>query len=350
MAKYLGRLGYAGVTFFFVLSGFVLMWSARDHDTVLGFYRRRLVKIFPNHLVTWVAGFVLMAVTGALAAVPLAALVPSLFLVQSWSTELPVLFGTNGPSWSLACELLFYLSFPLLAPVVRAVRRDRLWVAAAVATAAIVAVPVVAVTLPGTMPSPFQDMPWIQNWFAYFLPVSRVGDFALGMVLARIVGERAFPRIPVGAALALVGLGYAGMILLPGPIGLVAPVAPPLALLVAALADREYRGAPGRLAARPLVVLGEISFAFYMVHFLVLQYGPVGLATRAPDDIPRPPLEALALVLVSLLISLALGWLLYRFVEVPAMNRWGRTGRRAPAPEPGPRPVMESMEQEAHRG
>lgn len=338
--RWLGRIGYAGVTFFFVLSGFVLMWSLRDHDTIGGFYRRRIAKIFPNHLVTWIAGLVLMGVTGALATVPLAALAPSLFLVQSWSTDLPVLFGTNGPSWSLACELLFYLSFPLIAPIVRAVRPDRLWWAVAAAVALILVVPAIATVLPGTEPSPFQDMPWTQNWFAYFLPAGRVGDFVLGMVLARIVAERRLPRIGLPAALALTGVGYAGMLFLPGPFGLVAPVAVPLGLLVAVLADREVRGTTGWLAARPLVLGGEVSFAFYMVHFLVLQYGPIGLATRAPEDIPREPLVALALALVSLAISLVLGWLLYRFVEVPAMRRWGRTGRQArPAtPEGHPAP------------
>jgi peptidoglycan/LPS O-acetylase OafA/YrhL len=41
-----------GVSFFFVLSGFVLTWSARPDDIATGFWRRRIARIYPVHLVT----------------------------------------------------------------------------------------------------------------------------------------------------------------------------------------------------------------------------------------------------------------------------------------------------------
>ncbi|KPC93336.1 isovaleryltransferase, partial [Streptomyces sp. NRRL F-6602] len=50
-----------GVSFFFLLSGFVLTWSARPGDTYGGFLRRRLVKIYPNHLFTFCLAMVLFA-------------------------------------------------------------------------------------------------------------------------------------------------------------------------------------------------------------------------------------------------------------------------------------------------
>lgn len=46
--------GWFGVTFFFILSGFVLMWSARAGDTPGRFIWRRIAKIVPNHAVTFV--------------------------------------------------------------------------------------------------------------------------------------------------------------------------------------------------------------------------------------------------------------------------------------------------------
>src|SRR3954466_10818588 len=44
--------GVTGVSFFFVLSGFVLAWSARDGDPPRSFWLRRIARVYPVHLVT----------------------------------------------------------------------------------------------------------------------------------------------------------------------------------------------------------------------------------------------------------------------------------------------------------
>src|SRR5207244_705333 len=53
--------GGLGVTFFFVLSGFILTWSARPTDTARAFWRRRAAKIIPSYVVAWVLAMVLVA-------------------------------------------------------------------------------------------------------------------------------------------------------------------------------------------------------------------------------------------------------------------------------------------------
>src|ERR1700759_5048424 len=60
LSRYVSRSGCLGVRFFFVLSGFILTWNAKAGDPPGRFYRRRLVKIYPNHFVTWLAGLLLM--------------------------------------------------------------------------------------------------------------------------------------------------------------------------------------------------------------------------------------------------------------------------------------------------
>jgi peptidoglycan/LPS O-acetylase OafA/YrhL len=45
--------GFLGMSFFLVLSGFVITWSSRPGEPVWSFPRRRVVKIYPNHIVLW---------------------------------------------------------------------------------------------------------------------------------------------------------------------------------------------------------------------------------------------------------------------------------------------------------
>ena len=44
-------IGYSGVSFFFILSGFVLAWSTTPGLSPWTFYRRRLARIYPIYLV-----------------------------------------------------------------------------------------------------------------------------------------------------------------------------------------------------------------------------------------------------------------------------------------------------------
>ena len=44
------KYGTSGVTFFFVLSGFVLTWSAQPGTKIRTFYRRRFARIWPAAL------------------------------------------------------------------------------------------------------------------------------------------------------------------------------------------------------------------------------------------------------------------------------------------------------------
>lgn len=45
------NFGYTGVSFFFVLSGFVLTWSARPRVGARQFWWRRVARIWPSHMV-----------------------------------------------------------------------------------------------------------------------------------------------------------------------------------------------------------------------------------------------------------------------------------------------------------
>ncbi len=317
------RAGWAGVQFFFILSGFVLTWSARPADTVTAFWRRRVTKLYPNNLVTCLAAIVLMLATGT--ALTTQRAIPNLFLVQSWLPNFEVFDGLNPPSWSLACELLFYAAFPLLLRAVNAIPRNALWWAAGALFAFILLMPLIATALPSTPLlgiKPATSFP--QFWLVYAFPVTRVADFTIGIVAARIVTTGQWPRIGMVTATIVALVCYAITVVAPVLYSTVATMTIGLVLVIGTSAARDIAGRPSLLSGRKMLWLGEVSFALYMVHVLVLSYGHKFIGGGAYST----PVAILVIV-AFFLVSLGIAALLFKFVENPAMKRFSR--RRKPA-------------------
>lgn len=321
--------GWLGVSFFFVLSGFVLTWSARPQDTAPAFWRRRAAKVYPLHLVTWAAALLLLAAAGTPATVYQA--VPNLFLVHTWFPDRAVFSNLNDVSWSLSCEVFFYLLFPLLIRLVRRIPPARLWASALVTALLVPLLPLISELLPATPPLPFGSGSVWQFWFVYVLPVGRLLEFLLGVLLARILLSGRPAPLPVLPAAALVLVAYAVSLRLPFLYGLTSVTVLPLGLLIAAVAQRDVRGAGSPLAHPVAVRLGEWSFAFYLVHRLLLQHGHRLLGAGRTWSTP----SAIGLLVAAFALSLLLSWALHVLVEGPAMRRFGRS-RAAPAPLPAP--------------
>lgn len=324
------KAGWMGVSFFFVLSGFVLTWSSRRDDTVTGFWRRRLLKIFPNHVAMWALAMLLFA--GA--TTPLTSWLPNLFLLHSWFPQHDIYISVNAPSWSLCSELLFYLLFPFLIGPVRRIRTERLWAWAGAAVIGMLALETAVDLLVPDQPRTPEGFPIssLQFWLGYNFPPGRLFEFVLGMLLARLVLAGRFPRVPLTAALALVVAGYALALNVPFLYGFTVATIVPVAVLVCAVAVADVDGRRTLLSGRTMRWLGEVSFGFYLAQYVVLYYGRIHVLDNRTYGLLGGVLELLALFLVTL----ALGWLLMVCVERPVMRRWARPRDRTPRTAPGP--------------
>ena len=306
------RFGHLGVTFFFVLSGFVLVWSARDGDRAMPFYRRRFARVWPLHALTFalavglgVAGLIDSRGPGWSAPVNLA-------LLQAWSSDGEVLYGYNGVSWSLSAEAFFYLLFPALLMLGRRVGP---FVTVAAAVAWLVLAGVAA------------DM---VGYGVHALPLYRVGEFVFGIGLALLM-RRGVPRISPAIAVAVLLASYGLLIVLDRLSGgdllarawiAVIIVLPAIALVLLAFARQDVDGHDGVLTHPVLVRLGAWSFALYMVHELVLR-------------VARPVLlDHSWVVPVAIAVSVALAGALYEWFERPAEKRLRGRGRTAVHLEP----------------
>ncbi|MFE9747533.1 acyltransferase family protein [Saccharothrix saharensis] len=301
LAVLLGQ-GATGVGFFFLLSGFVLTWSAREGLPATVGMRRRAARVLPNHVVVWVVVFAGLAWLGG---VSVLSGVLGLFLLQAWVPVQAVYFGVNTPAWSLSCEAAFYTAFAWLLALVDRVPPKRLWAVAIGLMAAVVAVPALALPLPDGL----------EYWFVYVFPVTRALEFVLGMVLARIVRAGRWLRLAPWQAGTFAVAGYVASGHLPGTFGFVAGTVVPLALLIPAVATADLTGSWSPWRHRAAVFLGEVSFAFYLVHQVVLR----AVEAFGPQDATLA--AAIGLSAAALGVSLVLAWLLHRLVERPAQRR-----------------------------
>jgi peptidoglycan/LPS O-acetylase OafA/YrhL len=90
-----------------------------------------------------------------------------------------------------------------------------------------------------------------------------------------------------------------------------------LAALIAAIARRDLQRQPSALARPVFIKLGQVSFAFYLVHLLTIQL----VASAWPDDHPHLPLvPGLGLALLSFACALGVAFALHHFVELKAQR------------------------------
>lgn len=331
--------GYEAVTFFYVLSGFILtyVYAAADFSrrgSVRAFLFARIGRLAPAYYLA-----LLIALPFYLGEalseddLPLDELLLHMALVltalQAWWPDAAVVW--NPPAWSMSVEWFFYLLFPL------ALVATRRLPATVMLPGALVVVAAVSAFRLWVMDPLADEEP--EEWanLAAFFPLFHLPQFLFGMALGRVhaLGPKPSPALAAGLfAAGLVGLMILFMDLdeLPGHIRSNAVLVVFFGLLIygaAAGGHFAYRA----LSPAPLVFLGNASYAIYALHEpLALwwdRYGPAAYDLRLPVWIDFPLYAGLVI---------ALAGLCYRFIETPLRRRIRRWGEAAPARESGPAP------------
>ncbi len=265
LAKASGTMfnGYLGADLFFILSGFCLAQAfARQADAGASGYAslvwRRMIRIYPLHLLAIGVMGLLMLAAGGVGAAPRtdvfdpAGLVANLLMLHAWGV-LPTV-SWNFPSWAASAEWFALLIFPALFWL--ALKGfSRAWIAVA-AAAALFAAMFLAADARGVL---FTDMT------AQIGVLRTIPAFLLGAGLYRLGCERSLPK-GWGAGLA----GAAGLwIVLACELRL--PdlyIWPAFGALVFGLAETAKHG-PSVFGSAALVKLGRLAYAIYMVHLPV---------------------------------------------------------------------------------
>jgi peptidoglycan/LPS O-acetylase OafA/YrhL len=310
LTKYVFHEGFIGVGFFFMLSGFILAHRYDGADFshkgpgLRNYFAARIARIYPLHLLTLLA----MLLIGVLLAVPVydrfwISLLTNLSLTHSFVPDYQVYFSFNSAAWSLSDELFFYALFPFV------VALKRNWFNCLLILCAVAVV----------VPALFWHLRYAA-WVFYAFPPARFVDFMIGIALYRMLKSglsttkhsfaRGFAAEAVAVAMFSLALWFYPQV--PAQLRYGCYYWLPIALLIR---SQVLGGGPiARLmSTRPFVYLGSISFAFYMVHVIVLTLFKETLATRLHLSWFHTSLLAFA-------ITTAIAVVVYHVIEVP-LNR-----------------------------
>jgi peptidoglycan/LPS O-acetylase OafA/YrhL len=319
--------GFVGVDVFFVISGFLITGlllheQRKDGRISIGrFYARRVRRILPASaltvLATIVAAYYLLgfisgneiASDAKWTAVFAANIHFALIGTDYLGSQLPP--SPLQHMWSLGVEEQFYLIWPglflLLAVIVRLSRRSN--VLHVLAASLLV---VIGASLAWSVIQTSSNATW-----AYFSPLSRAWELALGALIA-VIGP-AISRVPttwihqVAAVLGLAGIIVSALILTsstPYPGWAVTTPVVGTALLIGAGCGNPQTVIGRALSVRPMQWLGARSYSLYLWHWPILmiaaQYAGHHLSTWENSGL--------------LLGAVAASAITFRLVENPVRN------------------------------
>jgi peptidoglycan/LPS O-acetylase OafA/YrhL len=266
-----------GVSFFFVLSGFILTYSyprLAGWADVRRFLIYRVARIWPAHVVTTLITIVIYSM-------PIDyRLVANLAMVHAWVPNWPWFFSYNSVSWSISTEFFFYLIFPFLIIGWNRTFWWKLLLAAALLWALMIAGR--DLHLPSATAA---DTPSLIG-LLYISPLARLLEFVAGMTTC-LAFRWARPKLVAAppwlftilevaalavAAWALVTQFFSGVLIpaLPVTAGEYLGHANAWPAIMPVIFFFAFSGGllSRFLSLRPCVLLGETSYSLYLIHYL----------------------------------------------------------------------------------
>lgn len=276
------------VSFFFVLSGFVLFYSnpkISNLSAASDFLLARVARIWPAHfaMLILVVLFLPSSWGENWSLDTTKAFMKNALLLQSWSHALSEFFSFNAVSWSISTEMFFYAMFPILIWRWDSTKFIKLLVASVLVLACIISA--ANLDWAGQVAANVDSV----EGFVYVFPPARLLEFLTGMLVADLWGKTAASKFSTAKATVLQLVSVA----------LIVFAVPALHTLYAWLYENDiivtsaFKWLQGggyliicavvifsmacmnglvakMLSYAPLVILGEISYSVYLTHQVLL--------------------------------------------------------------------------------
>jgi peptidoglycan/LPS O-acetylase OafA/YrhL len=266
--------GYLSVSFFIMLSGFVLAYNyaGRAQKGELGkvkFWKARITRLYPVYLLSLALGFQTLAQERAAHTTHMfwAGVIMTPLLIQGWIPQIALFWNT--PAWTMSAEAFYYLIFPWVAatrpprtPRGHLLRLGGLWLLG---------------MIPGVLyviynpdhivhVDRFSSAPWLNALKA--TPMPHLPSFVFGVLLAsldEVIDRSSWVRVALG----LFGFAAIYTILATDRVpyaiihdGLLMPL---FGCLILGLAGTNILSK--LFGFRAFVFVGESSYCLYLMHF-----------------------------------------------------------------------------------
>lgn len=301
--------GNIGVSFFFLLSGFILAYTYQKRILsrtikLKHFFLARVARIYPLHILTLLLSLPLALehFTNSTSR-NILILLSNVTLTQSLIPIDDFYFSINSVAWSISNEMTFYTLFPLLIFGISYLLNKKLGIALIIP---LILMPFLIFIIPETD----------KYWFFYINPFFRIFDFIIGIILYNLFLKINLSKLKVNFTLmeccSLLALVVFFLFYNKVPEELRYSIYYWIPMSFIILAFSFKNGALSKLLSNKfLIKLGEISFGFYMVHQLILKY--ILKYNTTYFNIENNYVLVIGIFTISLLVSM----LSYRFFELP---------------------------------
>ena len=311
---------------FFALSGFLitsLLLVEKERTGGLdwrGFWRRRFRRLIPASVTIVFAVSLMSAIWPSIWAglLPVSDVLAALLSVKNWQSIAVAdqhvfrLLGPLAPYWSLAVEEQFYLGLSIVVAIAARTRHMLRWLTGLLIGVGIFSIASLIV----------HEDSLVREFFG---TDTRASEIVAGCLVAVAVHHFGWPRSrwwPLVGWVSLVALVIAWATVpedaawvLAGGLALISFVS--VGLIGGAIVPGSFAKA---LEIAPLVELGKISYPVYLVHW------PVAMA-MSPE---RMSMTGWPLIVVRFVVSVGLGYAIFRWVERPMRHSTMLAGRSGP--------------------
>mgnify|MGYP006153876425 CR=1 FL=1 len=299
-----------GVSFFFVLSGYVLMLAYGNKKLVskTAFFKKRFARIYPVYIVgisLMVFYYIAYGYFGNGGTISLVEVISNVFLLQAWIPQHALTINYVG--WSLSVEVLFYLLFPIVLSSFNRFSLKR------VASVVFLIWIVSQVVFWGLKTSDFYDgFPSSSHNFLFYFPLFHLNQFLVGALGGWLfVNHRQDLRkyILWFVPFVIVSL-VVSIVEVDGCNGLLSIV-----FVCLLMSFSVSKGSLVSTLVKPVFVfLGGISYSVYILQVPVFEWLSV-VKTKFSIDV-----RAETFFFVGCLVLIFVSSLSFRFVEKPIRN------------------------------